>query len=349
MSPPTRVEPATDPLESGHKYKYLFLVDEVPETRDLQYTSIIEMLVLHGFGHNGSEPGSMYLAPVQSDSFRSKCQFKIGQFEEKNPWQNDAPFDFVFGRGLFWSSASLEQFIEEAFRQITSGGWLELQNFKLDIKCSLDGDEARSADQLLKASKYGRPLADMKLWMESAGFRNVQERSAPCTEHTLDGAKRGLEAAFIREPRLQVLRGALDNPVFAKEFQMQVVHGQKPIVSCDGVSCECKKGSDKICLTSIKEFDLVSVSLPPEDERVVIWSKRYKWGITLKPSTLKTGLLPLLEREENLGLEVYGNRFVGHRLDMDVASGILNVILHVDFVDEQLMTNLLEEAWKLDR
>ncbi|KAI1841094.1 hypothetical protein JX266_012687 [Neoarthrinium moseri] len=306
MPPLTRVEPDTDPLESGHKYNYLFLIDE----GELSY---------------------------------AEFQF------EKISWQNDAPFDFVIARRLSWSSASPKQFIEEAFSHMASGGWLELQNFQLNFKCSLDTDEARLADHLLKTSKYGWSLTDMKLWMESAGFQNVQERSAPRTEYTLDGAKRGLEAALIREPRLQELQVALDNPVFAKESHMQVVHGQKPIVSCDSVLCECKKGCDKICLTSIKEFGLVSVSLPLEDERVMVWSKRYKWGITLKPSTLKTGLLLFLEREENLNLEVHGNRFVGHRLDMDVASGILNVILHVDFVDEQLMTNLVEEAWKLDR
>ncbi|KAI1840145.1 hypothetical protein JX266_013642 [Neoarthrinium moseri] len=348
MPHPTRVEPDTDPLESGHKYRFSPKVEWEFACSGLTTNFHCRYARLPTWNQNcSSEPSGTYLALIESDSFQNKCQFQFGQFE-KISWQNDAPLDFVFARRLPWSSASPKQFMGEAFSYIASGGWLELQNFQLNFKCS-DTDEARSADQLLEASEYCRPPTDMKLWMESAGFQNVQERSAPCTEYILDDAKRGFEAALISEPRLQALRDVLNNPVFAKEFQMQVVHGQKPIVSCDGVSCECKKGSNKICSTSIKEFDLVSVSLEREDGRVAVWSKRYKWGIMLKPSTLKTGLLLSLKREENLSLEFHGNRFVGHRLDMDVASGILNTILRVDLVDDQLMTNLLGEAWKLDR
>ena len=64
------------------------------------------------------------LSPIQPNWIPPNCEFVLDDFN--TPWE-DKEYDFIFGRMLIGSIVDSRQFLENAYRSLKPGGWLELQ------------------------------------------------------------------------------------------------------------------------------------------------------------------------------------------------------------------------------
>ena len=65
------------------------------------------------------------LSPIQPNLIPPNCEFMVDDFNK--PWE-DKEYDFIFGRMLIGSISDSRQFLENVYRSLKPGGWLELQD-----------------------------------------------------------------------------------------------------------------------------------------------------------------------------------------------------------------------------
>lgn len=110
------------------------------------------------------------------------CIFEVDDFE--SDWLYRKPFDYIHGRELEGCIANEDELFQQAFRHLSSGGYLEMQAVD-GFFLSDDGTAqmATNAQAWIKsmlegARKFGKPLDNVSLWkdkMEDAGFVDVQQ------------------------------------------------------------------------------------------------------------------------------------------------------------------------------
>lgn len=203
-------------MENGRTYNgygdrtYFMPNDEIERDRlDLQhhlwqltfggkiFTAPIDKTKLHrvldagtGTGIWAIDMGDMYpeaevfgvdVSPIQPQFIPPNVKFEIDDLEK--PWTFTQGFDFVFSRMMTGSFANWKQYIERCFEFTSPGGYLEVQDVCLPVRC--DDDTLRGTNLenygklLLEGSlKLGAGLdtaLTTKRFMEEAGFLDVVE------------------------------------------------------------------------------------------------------------------------------------------------------------------------------
>ncbi|EHK23609.1 uncharacterized protein TRIVIDRAFT_190556 [Trichoderma virens Gv29-8] len=124
------------------------------------------------------------------------CQFELDDIEQTWTWKADSA-DFIFSRDLILSVRNFPKLIDQAYRHLKPGGWIEFQCHTGLLQCddgTLPEDSTfRSWANLTKTAceRYGTPVDDptrFKQWFEQRGFECVTEEvyKMPCTPWAKD-------------------------------------------------------------------------------------------------------------------------------------------------------------------
>ncbi|KAF5000492.1 hypothetical protein FGRMN_1659 [Fusarium graminum] len=112
----------------------------------------------------------------------NNCVFEVDDFED--PWIYKKPFDYIHARELEGCISNEEHFFEQAFQNLNSGGYLELQaqrgvflsdddTVKKAVNAEVWAEAVRDS-----SSKFGKPIDCVGQWKEKmikAGFVDVHE------------------------------------------------------------------------------------------------------------------------------------------------------------------------------
>ena len=206
------------------------------------------------------------LAPVQPTWLPPNCHFEIDDLEDDWLYREDH-FDFVHARELLLAVRNWQRVIEQSFRHLKPGGYLELSSTSPDGTCD-DGTMTEDSAWLQFTKTFfeigeaigasGHAPKTWKHLMEKAGFEDVHEKrmKVPCSAWAKDrrlkniGAlelanlDRGAEALLIRgmtgvlgksNEEAQVLfakaRQESRNPRFHAYIFFHVVYGRKPLTT----------------------------------------------------------------------------------------------------------------------
>ncbi|KAH8684141.1 S-adenosyl-L-methionine-dependent methyltransferase [Ilyonectria robusta] len=201
------------------------------------------------------------LSPIQGDFAPPNLNFQVDDLEE--PWTFHVKFDFIYSRMMTAGLADWPRFFEQAFENLTPGGWLELADI-CPITCDdgtmkPDAAVCRWVNTLLDGTKIvNRPFDgayQYKEQMEAAGFTNLtqvvykwpqnrwpkDQRLKELGAWTLENISSGLEglsaAVYTRvlgwskeemDVLLAEVRNDLKNPAIHSYWPIVVVYGQKP-------------------------------------------------------------------------------------------------------------------------
>jgi SAM-dependent methyltransferase len=153
------------------------------------------------------------LSPIQPQWTAPNCIFEIDDFEAE--WSYSRPFDFIHGRELVGCVNNYDRLFRQAFKNLKSGGYFELQSFKIQLY-SDDGslDKAKYTlqwvDLLQEASrKFGKSMLDMDNWKErmiKTGFTGVGCRieKIPLGPWPKDKKKKEI-GAYMQAEQLQAI------------------------------------------------------------------------------------------------------------------------------------------------
>ncbi|OJJ42564.1 hypothetical protein ASPZODRAFT_20334 [Penicilliopsis zonata CBS 506.65] len=122
------------------------------------------------------------LSPIQPGWLPPNCVFEIDDFEAE--WEYNRPFDYVHGRELAGAVKDINRLAEQAFNNIKSGGYFELQAFTVKVYSDDGSLEERGpftvqmCELIAQAGeKFGKPMQNMDTWpaaLEAAGFLDVK-------------------------------------------------------------------------------------------------------------------------------------------------------------------------------
>jgi len=112
----------------------------------------------------------------------ANCLFEVDDFE--GPWVYKKPFDYIHARELEGCISNEQQFFDRAFKNLNSGGYLELQaqrgffmsdddSIKKAVNAEVWAEAVRDS-----SNKFGKPIDCAMNWKEKvikAGFVNVHE------------------------------------------------------------------------------------------------------------------------------------------------------------------------------
>ncbi|KND86924.1 hypothetical protein TOPH_08418 [Tolypocladium ophioglossoides CBS 100239] len=126
-----------------------------------------------------------YLSRHEVDDLRvpPNCSFEIDDVEQLWTWK-ESTADLIFGRDLFLSIRNFPRLIDQCYRHLKPGGWLELQCVTGTLRCDdgtvpKDSAYQRMEDYVGQAcEKFGTPVDDplrWKGWMQERGFEDVVE------------------------------------------------------------------------------------------------------------------------------------------------------------------------------
>ncbi|KAM3472651.1 hypothetical protein MY8738_008765 [Beauveria namnaoensis] len=129
-------------------------------------------------------------APTQPDFVPPNCSFEIDDIEEDWTWKEEIA-DFIFARDLILSIRDFPRLIEQSYRHLRPGGWLELHCVTGLLHCDdgkvPDDSAFQRFSEMLKDSciKYGTPVDDPTRWkrqFQDCGFEEVTEEvlKMPC-------------------------------------------------------------------------------------------------------------------------------------------------------------------------
>ncbi|KAH8649278.1 S-adenosyl-L-methionine-dependent methyltransferase [Xylariales sp. PMI_506] len=202
------------------------------------------------------------LSSIQPSNAPSNITFLKDDAEEE--WLFPNKFDYVHLRLVFTCFNDPKKLIQEAFKSLNSGGWMEFQDPDAATLLSIDGDTTHLAfkkllDTVVVGAKIlvGRDIevaANYKGWMEEVGFINVTEQRirlpiGPWSDdpreklggrymqrNFLDGALlagwRMLKAAGMSEDEAKAIIAEAKADVLNSENRvycvLRVVYGQKP-------------------------------------------------------------------------------------------------------------------------
>ncbi|KAL1955648.1 hypothetical protein VTO42DRAFT_8381 [Malbranchea cinnamomea] len=132
--------------------------------------------------HPSSQVFGNDLSPIQRTWMPPNCTFDVDDFESEWPYDQSRRFDYIHARDIAGSVGDYDKLFERAYQNLNPGGYLELQDFEIDI---FSDDESRERavtavqwQRILAYSseKFGKPLMVAKEWKEKmirAGFTDV--------------------------------------------------------------------------------------------------------------------------------------------------------------------------------
>lgn len=156
------------------------------------------------------------IAPIQPKWTSPNCHFEIDDIEQTWTWKEES-FDYIFARDLLLCIRDWPKLVEQCFKHLKPGGWLEFQCIQGVLSCD-DGtypekSQFREYDRFLRAaaSAFGTPLEDpagFAKWFEEAGFQTVTEKilKMPTSPWAKDPRLR-LVGAFEQENLITNLEG----------------------------------------------------------------------------------------------------------------------------------------------
>lgn len=126
------------------------------------------------------------LSPIQPAFVPPNARFYVDDMEQPWGYQDDEKFDFIHWRSMCGTTGNWPRMYQQAYENLKSGGWLEVQDYDGHIR-SLDDPKSDKVPWLRDmfeqvretSSKLGKPVDIArfhKKWMEEAGFVDVQER-----------------------------------------------------------------------------------------------------------------------------------------------------------------------------
>ncbi|KAH8651192.1 S-adenosyl-L-methionine-dependent methyltransferase [Xylariales sp. PMI_506] len=134
------------------------------------------------------------LCAVQPRTTLTNCEFVKEDSEE--PWNYDHKFDYVHLRMVFTCFQNPKTVVQEAFKYLKPGGWIEFQDGSAEVLCksgSIEGSAFQRWGRGLidGAAKMGRDIqkgTKWKQWLIEAGFVDVVEipMEFPCNEWPSD-------------------------------------------------------------------------------------------------------------------------------------------------------------------
>ncbi|KIW00297.1 uncharacterized protein PV09_08187 [Verruconis gallopava] len=203
------------------------------------------------------------ISPVQPTSVPPNVRFEVDDIE--SDWVYSANFDYIHGRYLTGSIKNWPRLLEQAYRFVKPGGWVEMQDF--DMIFYTNGGEFKEgcpADVWGKSVANGiqslglepHPGHQLEDWMKKAGFINVKAHLLPMPlgpwpkdpklkeVGTFDLLQflDGLEAISLRvftyvhkwDPKevqvfLSQVRKDMLNPKMQIQHDYFIVYGQRPL------------------------------------------------------------------------------------------------------------------------
>ncbi|KAH7169999.1 S-adenosyl-L-methionine-dependent methyltransferase [Dactylonectria macrodidyma] len=131
--------------------------------------------------HPEAEVIGVDLSPIQSDMVPPNLSFQVDDLEA--PWTFTSKFDFIYSRMMTAAFADWPRFFEQAYENLTPGGWLEVTDI-----CPLTTDDGslpqdsaafRWVTQLLEGTRaVGRPFDGAFKYREqlqTQGFTNITQ------------------------------------------------------------------------------------------------------------------------------------------------------------------------------
>ncbi|RDW75538.1 hypothetical protein BP6252_06680 [Coleophoma cylindrospora] len=124
------------------------------------------------------------IAPIQLKWTAPNCHFEIDDIEQPWTWREES-FDYIFSRDLLLCTRDYPRLIEQCYRYLKPGGYLEFQCIDSSLACddgTLPNDSPFAEyDPLLRAAAtaFRTPLEDPKhytKWFKAAGFERVTEK-----------------------------------------------------------------------------------------------------------------------------------------------------------------------------
>ncbi|KAL1980809.1 hypothetical protein VTN96DRAFT_3504 [Rasamsonia emersonii] len=156
------------------------------------------------------------LSPIQPGWTPPNCSFEVDDFEADWPYRT--PFDYIHGRELAGSIKNFDRLFSQAFKHLRSGGYLEMQSFRIEIFSDDDTVEKKAVYTkkwigLLQeaAEKFGKPMANMDEWpdkMTKAGFEDVTMRiiKVPMSPWPKDPKQKEI-GTYMQVEQLQAIPG----------------------------------------------------------------------------------------------------------------------------------------------
>ncbi|KAF5624556.1 phosphoethanolamine n-methyltransferase 3 [Fusarium sp. NRRL 52700] len=138
------------------------------------------------YGKEGKSPRVIGtdVAPTQPDWVPPNCHFEVDDIEREWTWKEDS-FDFVYARDLLLAIRDWPALIDQTYKHLRGGGWVEFQAIVGVLGCD---DDSIPEDSYLRkfstmmeqgSAKFGASLTDpmrWKGWLEERGYENVTER-----------------------------------------------------------------------------------------------------------------------------------------------------------------------------
>ncbi|TPX14405.1 uncharacterized protein E0L32_005369 [Thyridium curvatum] len=121
------------------------------------------------------------IAPTQPEWVPPNCRFELNDMEQPWTWPENH-FDFIFARDLILSVRDYPKLIDEIYRHLKPGGYVEFQSVTGTIQCDdgtlppdPTGSALRSLSEHLRvaAAKFGAPVDDparWRAWLAGRGF-----------------------------------------------------------------------------------------------------------------------------------------------------------------------------------
>jgi SAM-dependent methyltransferase len=154
------------------------------------------------------------LSPIQPAFVPPNCRFEVDDAEDE--WVYSHKFDYIHGRMLASCFSSHVKVFESAFRFLRPGGWLEMQDFALPIRCvddTMKGTALERWQDLTQEGfrKLGKDLGRAPVYgqhMRDIGFVDVQQKLVawPIGSWPKD-EKMKLLGAWFKEDVLSGLQG----------------------------------------------------------------------------------------------------------------------------------------------
>ncbi|KAH7378961.1 methyltransferase domain-containing protein [Cadophora sp. MPI-SDFR-AT-0126] len=122
------------------------------------------------------------LSPIQPRWVPSNCEFQIDDLSLS--WTFEFPFDFIYGRMLFCSFSDPLHVFREAFKALTAGGIIEMQDLIFDFRSDDDSLKGSALETWAKKVKeaFGSKGIDLtsasryRNYLENVGFEDIQQQ-----------------------------------------------------------------------------------------------------------------------------------------------------------------------------